>query len=134
MDQESYHHFLFHHLLSIYYQVKFLLSMVLKVLIHSVVTACATGAHSIGDAGEIIKRGAADIMIAGGAEAAVCELGLAGFCAARSLSTSYNDTPELASRPWDKNRDGFVMGEGAGIIVLEELEHAKKEEQKYMLN
>ncbi len=93
---------------------------------HSVVTACATGAHSIGDAGEIIKRGAADIMIAGGAEAAVCELGLAGFCAARSLSTSYNETPELASRPWDKNRDGFVMGEGAGIIVLEEIEHAKK--------
>ena len=93
---------------------------------HSVVTACATGAHSIGDAGEIIKRGAADIMVAGGAEAAVCELGLAGFCAARSLSTSYNNTPELASRPWDKNRDGFVMGEGAGIIVLEELEHAKK--------
>ena len=93
---------------------------------HSVVTACATGAHSIGDAGEIIKRGAADIMVAGGAEAAVCELGLAGFCAARSLSTSFNDTPELASRPWDKNRDGFVMGEGAGIIVLEELEHAKK--------
>ena len=93
---------------------------------HSVVTACATGAHSIGDAGEIIKRGAANIMIAGGAEAAVCELGLAGFCAARSLSTSYNDTPELASRPWDKKRDGFVMGEGAGIIVLEELEHAKK--------
>ena len=93
---------------------------------HSVVTACATGAHSIGDAGEIIKRGASDIMIAGGAEAAVCELGLAGFCAARSLSTSYNDTAELASRPWDKNRDGFVMGEGAGILVLEELEHAKK--------
>ena len=93
---------------------------------HSVVTACATGAHSIGDAGEIIKRGAADIMIAGGAEAAVCELGLAGFCAARSLSTSYNDNPELASRPWDKNRDGFVMGEGAGILVLEELQHAKK--------
>jgi len=93
---------------------------------HSVVTACATGAHSIGDAGEIIKRGAANVMIAGGAEAAVCELGLAGFCAARSLSTSYNDTPELASRPWDKNRDGFVMGEGAGIIVLEELEFAKK--------
>ena len=93
---------------------------------HSVVTACATGAHSIGDAGEIIKRGAADIMIAGGAEAAVCELGLAGFCAARSLSTSYNDNPELASRPWDKNRDGFVMGEGAGILILEELQHAKK--------
>ena len=93
---------------------------------HSVVTACATGAHSIGDAGEIIKRGAADIMIAGGAEAAVCELGLAGFCAARSLSTSFNETPEIASRPWDKKRDGFVMGEGAGIVVLEELEHAKK--------
>ncbi len=93
---------------------------------HSVVTACATGAHSIGDAGEIIKRGAADIMIAGGAEAAVCELGLAGFCAARSLSTSYNENPELASRPWDKNRDGFVMGEGAGILILEELQHAKK--------
>ena len=93
---------------------------------HSVVTACATGAHSIGDSGEIIKRGAADIMIAGGAEAAVCKLGLAGFCAARSLSTSYNDSPNEASRPWDKDRDGFVMGEGAGIIVLEEMEYAKK--------
>ncbi len=93
---------------------------------HSVVTACATGAHSIGDAGEMIKRGAADVMIAGGAEAAVCKLGIAGFCAARSLSTSYNDTPYEASRPWDKNRDGFVMGEGAGIIILEEMEYAKK--------
>ncbi len=93
---------------------------------HSVVTACATGAHSIGDAGEIIKRGAANIMIAGGSEAAICKLGVAGFCAARSLSTSYNETPEEASRPWDKNRDGFVMGEGAGIVVLEELEHAKR--------
>ena len=93
---------------------------------HSVVTACATGAHSIGDSSEIIKRGAADIMIAGGSEAAVCKLGVAGFCAARSLSTSYNDNPELASRPWDKDRDGFVMGEGAGIVVLEELEYAKK--------
>ncbi len=93
---------------------------------HSVVTACATGAHSIGDSGEMIKRGAADIMIAGGAEAAVCKLGLAGFCAARSLSTSYNDRPNEASRPWDKDRDGFVMGEGAGIIVLEEMEYAKK--------
>ncbi len=93
---------------------------------HSVVTACATGAHSIGDASEMIKRGAADIMIAGGAEAAICKLGVAGFCAARSLSTSYNDTPTLASRPWDKKRDGFVMGEGAGIIVLEEMDHAKK--------
>lgn len=93
---------------------------------HSVVTACATGAHSIGDSGEIIKRNAADIMIAGGSEAAVCKLGIAGFCAARSLSTSFNNTPEIASRPWDRDRDGFVMGEGAGIVVLEEMEHAKK--------
>ena len=93
---------------------------------HSVVTACATGAHSIGDSGEMIKRGAADIMIAGGSEAAVCKLGIAGFCAARSLSTSFNDNPSEASRPWDKNRDGFVMGEGAGIVVLEEMEFAKK--------
>ena len=93
---------------------------------HSVVTACATGAHSIGDAAEMIKRGAADIMIAGGSEAAVCKLGIAGFCAARSLSTSYNEIPHQASRPWDKDRDGFVMGEGAGIIVLEEIENAKK--------
>ena len=93
---------------------------------HAVVTACATGAHSIGDSAEIIKRGSADIMVAGGAEAAVCKLGIAGFCAARSLSTNFNDQPEIASRPWDKNRDGFVMGEGAGVVVLEELEHAKK--------
>ena len=93
---------------------------------HSVVTACATGAHSIGDAGEMIKRGAANVMVAGGSEAAVCRLGVAGFCAARSLSTSNNDTPEKASRPWDKSRDGFVMGEGAGIVVLEEMEFAKK--------
>ena len=93
---------------------------------HSVVTACATGAHSIGDSGEMIKRGAADIMVAGGSEAAVCKLGIAGFCAARSLSTSFNDRPEEASRPWDKDRDGFVMGEGSGIIILEEMEHAKK--------
>ncbi len=93
---------------------------------HSVVTACATGAHSIGDAGEMIKRGAAKVMVAGGSEAAVCRLGVSGFCAARSLSTSYNDTPELASRPWDKHRDGFVMGEGAGIVILEEMEFAKK--------
>ena len=93
---------------------------------HSVVTACATGAHSIGDASEMIKRGISDIMIAGGSEAAVCKLGMAGFCAARSLSTSYNDNPEIASRPWDKDRDGFVMGEGSGIIVLEELNSAKK--------
>ncbi|MDC0498876.1 beta-ketoacyl-ACP synthase II, partial [Alphaproteobacteria bacterium] len=93
---------------------------------HSVVTACATGAHSIGDAGEMIKRGAANAMVAGGAEAAVCRLGVSGFCAARSLSTSFNDDPGKASRPWDKNRDGFVMGEGAGVLVLEEMEHAKK--------
>ena len=97
---------------------------------HSVVTACATGAHSIGDAAEMIKRGAADIMIAGGAEAAVCQLGVAGFCAARSLSTGFNDKPEEASRPWDKDRDGFVMGEGSGILVLEEYEHAKKRNAK----
>ncbi len=93
---------------------------------HSVVTACATGAHSIGDASEMIKRGASDVMVAGGAEAAVCKLGVAGFCAARSLSTSFNDQPEKASRPWDKDRDGFVMGEGAGVIILEEYEFAKK--------
>ena len=93
---------------------------------HSVVTACATGAHSIGDAAEMIKRGAAEIMIAGGSEAAVCKLGVAGFCAARSLSTKYNEQPAKASRPWDKDRDGFVIGEGAGIVVLEDYENAKK--------
>ncbi len=93
---------------------------------HSVVTACATGAHSIGDSSEMIKRGAADVMIAGGSEAAVCKLGIAGFCAARSLSTKYNEKPTEASRPWDKDRDGFVMGEGAGVVVLEEMNYAKK--------
>jgi len=97
---------------------------------HSVVTACATGAHSIGDAAEMIKRGAADIMVAGGAEAAVCKLGLAGFCAARSLSTNFNHLPKEASRPWDKSRDGFVMGEGSGILVLEEYESAKNRNAK----
>ena len=97
---------------------------------HSVVTACATGAHSIGDAAEMIKRGAAEIMIAGGSEAAVCKLGVAGFCAARSLSTKYNDQPTKASRPWDKDRDGFVIGEGAGIVVLEDYENAKKRDAK----
>lgn len=93
---------------------------------HSVVTACSTGAHAIGDAARLIQTGDADVMIAGGAEAAVCRIGIAGFAAARALSTKYNDTPEEASRPWDEGRDGFVMGEGAGIVVLEELEHAKK--------
>jgi 3-oxoacyl-[acyl-carrier-protein] synthase II len=93
---------------------------------HAVVTACSTGAHAIGDAARMIQLGDADVMIAGGAEAAVCRVGMAGFAAARALSTNFNDTPESASRPWDKDRDGFVMGEGAGVVVLEEYEHAKK--------
>ena len=92
---------------------------------HAVVTACATGAHAIGDAARLIALDDADVMIAGGAESAVCRLGIAGFNACRALSTAYNDTPTKASRPYDKDRDGFVMGEGAGIVVLEELEHAK---------
>ena len=93
---------------------------------HSVVTACATGTHAIGDAARLIAFDDADVMIAGGAEGAVCRLGVAGFAAARALSTGYNDTPDQASRPWDEGRDGFVIGEGAGIVVLEEYEHAKK--------
>ncbi len=93
---------------------------------HSVVTACATGAHAIGDAARLIMLGDADVMIAGGAEAAVCRIGIAGFCAMRALSTGFNDTPQKASRPYDKDRDGFVMGEGAGVVILEEYEHAKK--------
>ncbi len=92
---------------------------------HSAVTACATGVHAIGDAMRLIKLGDADVMVAGGAEAAVCELGIGGFAASRALSTAFNDEPARASRPWDRDRDGFVMGEGAGVVVLEELEHAR---------
>ncbi len=93
---------------------------------HSVVTACATGSHAIGDAARLIMMDDADVMVAGGAEAAICRVGVAGFAACRALSTGYNDTPERASRPFDKGRDGFVIGEGAGVVVLEEYEHAKK--------
>jgi 3-oxoacyl-[acyl-carrier-protein] synthase II len=93
---------------------------------HAVVTACSTGAHAIGDAARLIQLGDADVMVAGGCEAAVGRLGLAGFAAARALSTGFNDTPERASRPWDKDRDGFVMAEGAGAVVLEEYGRARR--------
>lgn len=92
---------------------------------HAVVTACATGAHAIGDAARLIALDDADVMLAGGTEAAICRLGIAGFAACRALSTGFNDRPEKASRPWDRDRDGFVMGEGAGMVMLEEYEHAR---------
>ncbi len=92
---------------------------------HAVVTACSTGAHAIGDAARLIMLDDADVMVAGSAESTICPVGIGGFAASRALSTGFNDTPEAASRPWDKDRDGFVMGEGAGVVVLEEYEHAK---------
>ena len=93
---------------------------------HAVVTACASGSHAIGDSARMIQYGDVDVMVAGGAESAICESGIGGFAALRALSTNFNDNPTQGSRPWDKRRDGFVMGEGAGVVVLEELEHAKK--------
>ena len=97
---------------------------------HSVVTACASGAHAIGDSYRMIVNGDADVMISGGTESACTRFGIAGFCAMRALSTNYNESPEEASRPWDKDRDGFVLSEGSGIVVLEEYEHARKRSAK----
>ncbi len=93
---------------------------------HAVVTACATGAHAIGDSARMIEYGDVDIMVCGGAESTICEVGIGGFAALRALSTNFNDNPTAGSRPWDKDRDGFVMGEGSAVLVLEEYEHAKK--------